>query len=112
MNEGSSPMTPDDQELAARRAAVANGQEDYTPVPPKRTFTVNGHYAYLGRGTPLPYGALTAHQATCPNCGQPLPGGTPAQDEPKDVSADRGPAPTMPAPTKQNESWRDRPPLL
>ena len=53
-----------------------------------------------------------AHQATCPNCGQPLPGGTPAQDPPKDVSADRGPVPTMPAPTKQHESWRDRPPLL
>ena len=50
------------------------------------------------------------HQATCPHCGQPLPGGTPAQDEPKDVSADRGPVPTMSP--KQHESWRDRPPLL
>ena len=66
-------MTPDDQELAARRAAVA------------------------------------AFASVCPACGQSLAGhgGTPAQDEPKDVSADRGPVPT-----KQNESWRDRPPLL
>ena len=65
-------MTPDDeQELDARRAAVAR------------------------------------MASVCPNCGQPMPGGTPAQDEPKDVSADRGPVPT-----KQHESWRDRPPLL
>ena len=53
--------------------------------------------------------ATNAHQATCPHCGAPMVGSTPAQDEQKDVSADRGP---MPAPTKQHESWRDRPPLL
>ena len=69
-------MTPDEKELAARRAAVA------------------------------------AMASVCPNCGRSLAGhgGTYAQDEPKDVSADRGPVPTLP--TKQNESWRDRPPLL
>jgi hypothetical protein len=55
---------------------------------------------------------VAAHQATCPNCGAPLPGGVPAQDAPKDVSADRGPVTVMPAPAKTNESWRDRPPLL
>ena len=51
--------------------------------------------------------ATNAHQATCPHCGAPMVGSTPAQDEQKDVSADRGPVPT-----KQHESWRDRPPLL
>jgi hypothetical protein len=55
---------------------------------------------------------VAAHQATCPHCGQPMVASTPAQDAPKDVSADRGPAPVMPAPAKTNESWRDRPPLL
>ena len=67
-------MTLDDQELAARRAAVAR------------------------------------MAAMCPHCGQPMLGGTYAQDAPKDVSDDRGPVPTTP--TKQHESWRDRPPLL
>jgi hypothetical protein len=55
---------------------------------------------------------VAAHQATCPHCGQPMVASTPAQDAPKDVSADRGPAPVMPPPAKTNESWRDRPPLL
>lgn len=29
--------------------------EDYNPIPPKRSFIVQGRYEYRGRGTPLPY---------------------------------------------------------
>lgn len=57
--------------------------EDYTPVPPKRSFTANVQYEYRGRGTPLRY----------------------------DASGDRGVAPSPP-PKKTYESWRDREPLL
>ena len=43
-------------------------------------------------------------QALCPHCGQPMPASTPAQPAP--------PAQMSAAPVKQNQSWRDKPPLL
>ena len=109
-------MTPDDQELAARRAALAQANIATTLSGTvmvdvcKRCGQVM--YQYVSHTCPdfdepmelVESQRLRAlervHQATCPNCGQPMAGGTPAQD-----------APTMP-PTKQHESWRDRPPLL
>jgi hypothetical protein len=99
-------MTSDDfvREYAARCVVVA---QRTTSAP---TMSISGVWAETDLDEPTERPPMLRH---CPHCGQPMViADTPAQDAPKDVSADRGPAPVMPAPAKTNESWRDRPPLL
>jgi hypothetical protein len=97
-------MTPDDyvREYAARCVVVA---QRTTSAP---TMSISGVWVETDLDEPTERPPVLR---LCPHCGQPMVASTPAQDAPKDVSADRGPAPVMPAPTKQ-KTWRDEPGML
>jgi hypothetical protein len=100
-----------EREYAARCVVVAAHQATHTMAEANELNEQQYRDMYALIGPLVGSVCMPTHQQFCPHCGQPMVASTPAQDAPKDVSADRGPAPVMPAPTKQ-KTWRDEPGML